>query len=96
MSPTVAKKTVALAADKNYFEDLVPEAKSVLRRVMPNTGDKKLAKSTAVDILEFAGRRKEAPSEQRPPVLIKDSNVQLLVTAASEIKGFREVPNDES
>lgn len=83
-----------ISADKNLFEELVPEAKSVLRRIMHNTRDDKIAGITAKEILVMAGVK---PKESAPtvPVLIKDSHVQLLVQVASEIKGARKEIIDE-
>jgi hypothetical protein len=78
----------ALPYSENIFEDLVPEAKSVLRRLMHNSRDEKIIRGTAVDILDRAGvKAKEAA--QSAPILIKDSQVQLLVQVAAEIKRFR-------
>jgi hypothetical protein len=46
-----------------------------------------LAVTTAKDVLMFAGRK---PKDESPavPILIKDSNVQLLVQVAKEIEDY--------
>ncbi len=76
------------------FDDLVPEAKSVLRRLMHNSGDVKLQKATAVDILEAAGAKKVAGSMQVVPIMIKESDVKILVSAVDEYQKFGEVPDE--
>ena len=72
-------------AKANIFRPLVLEAKDVLRRTMLNGVDKKLAASMALEILDRAGEVKKTDNIVSRPVIIKDSQVQLLVQVAGEI-----------
>lgn len=74
-----------LQAGNNIFRPLVPEAKDVIRRLMLNNGDKKLAGSMALEVLDRAGETKKTSTEVSRPVIIKDSQVQLLVQVAKEL-----------
>lgn len=69
----------------NEFEDLVPTAKSVLRKVMLNAKDQKLAVSTAQDVLDRAGKGKNNGGIVGAQIVIKDSNVALLTATAREV-----------
>lgn len=83
----------ALATDTQLttgFEDLVGDAKAALRRALFNSPDKKTIVSVATTILEMAGQREKVRSKyagevSRVPILIKDSNVQLLLETARHI-----------
>ena len=70
---------------QNIFRPLVLEAKDVLRRTMLNGPDKKLAANMALEILDRAGETKKTDQTTSKPVIIKDSQVQLLVQVAGEI-----------
>ena len=70
---------------QNIFRPLVLEAKDVLRRTMLNGPDKKLAVNTALEVLDRAGETKKTDNITSRPVIIKDSQVQLLVQVAGEI-----------
>lgn len=81
---------------ENLFADLVPEAKMVLRQLMHNSSDSKLRRSTAVDIIEAAGAKADRGQMMLPPIMIKDSQVALLLAGAREIQEFQEeVPNEQ-
>ena len=70
----------------NPFEPLLDEARSTLRQVMLNSKDVKVRVSTATEILDRGGQTKKPTSDGRAgtQILIKDSQVQLLVKAAKE------------
>lgn len=74
-----------LATQTNIFRPLVPEAKDVLRRLMLNSNDKKLAGNMALEVLDRAGETKKNDLAVTRPVIIKDSQVQLLVQVAKEV-----------
>lgn len=74
-----------LETRKNIFRPLVPEAKDVLRRLMLNGADKKLAGNMALEVLDRAGETKKTDQEITKPVIIKNSQVQLLVQTAKEV-----------
>jgi len=78
-------ETSQLPTRANIFRPLVLEAKDVLRRSMLNSGDKKLAVSTALEVLDRAGETKKTDTGISRPVIIKDSQVQLLVQVAKEV-----------
>ena len=56
-----------------------------LRRLMLNGNDKKLAGNMALEILDRAGETKKTDLAVTKPVIIKDSQVQLLVQVAKEV-----------
>ena len=71
------------------FEDLAKEARRVLRKLLYR-GNDKMAKEVAITVLEMNGQREKVKSQyllERPvtPILIKDSNVQLLLETARHI-----------
>jgi hypothetical protein len=70
-----------IAADK----ELVTAAKSTLKRLMCNSNDPKLARQTAIDILEIAGE-KQPNKEAVTKIEISDSNIQLAVKVIRELK----------
>lgn len=72
--------------EENLFEPLVPEARSVLRQVMLNSKDKKLAVSTAESVLDRAGETKKGEQKASQVVNITDSQVQLLVQTSKEVE----------
>lgn len=74
-----------LQTGNNIFRPLVPEAKDVVRRLMLDNGDKKLAGSMALEVLDRAGETKKTSTEISRPIIIKDSQVQLLVQVAKEL-----------
>lgn len=76
---------VVLSEAVNLFKPLVGDAHSVLRRIMLNSRDDKLAAATAKDVLMFAGAKPKEVTPP-PPVLIKDSHVQLLINVAKELQ----------
>lgn len=92
MSNEVAKSTereVAEAMDNaasrdNMFRPLVTDARRVLRRAMLNGRDQKLAVQVAQDVLDRAGETKKSDNKQVAPVIITDSQVNLLVQAFNE------------
>ena len=67
----------------NEFKDLVPAAKSELSRILRNSENEKLVVEVSKMILEGAGELK--PAQVGAQILIKDSQVQLLVATAKEI-----------
>jgi len=67
-------------------DELVVAAKSTLKRLMLNSNDPKLARQTAIDILEMAGEKQpnSAPVTQ---IIISDSNIQLAANVIKELRG---------
>jgi len=78
-------ETSQLPTRANIFRPLVSEAKDVLRRLMLNGKDKKLAGNMALEVLDRAGEGKKTDQGINRPVVIKDSQVQLLVQVAKEV-----------
>lgn len=74
-----------VVGDGNMFLPLVPEAHDTLRRIMHNTDDEKLAQRIATSILDYAGQAKTPKGDTRP-IIIKDSQIQLLVQVAKEVR----------
>lgn len=72
------------AVQKTAYDDLQEDAKAVLRRALYLSGDEKLATKVALDILK-AGN--EGSSDAKGGIVIKDSQVQLLMTVAREAFG---------
>jgi len=73
------------AVEPNPYAPLLDEARSTLRQIMLNSGDNKIRVSTATEILDRGGETKKPSSvAAAPQILIKDSQVQLLVRAAKE------------
>jgi hypothetical protein len=70
---------------KNIFKELVPDAKSTLRRVMLNGHDLKLSATIAESILDRAGETKKTEVKQQTNIMITSSEVQLLIQAAKEV-----------
>lgn len=77
----------------NIFADLVPDARRTLRRVMLMSHDNKLATETAKDVLDRAGQTKKIEERQQRPIIISDSQVNLLLQVAKEIDEPEEVRN---
>jgi hypothetical protein len=71
-------------AKPNPYLPLVPEATAVLRQIMHTTLDEKVRAGIAKDILNGAGVTKDQGETSRP-ILIKDSQVQLLIQVAKEV-----------
>ena len=70
----------------NPYAPLLDEARSTLRQVMLNSKDTKMRVSTATEILDRGGETKKPTSggAAGTQILIKDSQVQLLLKAAKE------------
>lgn len=77
----------------NIFEDLVPDAKRTLRRNMLMSHDNKLAVDTAKDVLDRAGQTKKVEERAQRPVVITNSQIQLLLQVAKESDEPEEVRN---
>jgi hypothetical protein len=77
------KDTDVVAQQPNLFVPLVGEAYSVLRQAMHNS-DVKLAVSTAKDILDYAGQKKETAKTEHP-VIIKDAQVVNIMQVLKEV-----------
>jgi len=73
-----------LVIKTNPYLPLVPEATAVLRQIMHTSQDEKVKMSIAKDILTGAGVTKDQTASDRP-ILIKDSQVQLLIQVAKEV-----------
>lgn len=76
---------VAEVDDKNLFQELVPEAKSTLRRLMLNSRNEKIQRETAESVLDRAGETKKQETRVKPQVVITDSQINVLVQAAQEV-----------
>lgn len=82
--PSQAPADIAPDQYSNQFQLLVPEAISHLRRLMKNSPNEKTIISICENILDRAGATRKAETRVVPKIEIKDSNVQLLITAAKE------------
>ena len=73
----------------NPYTEMAPAAKSALRRILLNSDDEKLVISIAEQILDREGshprRGKDNEAVSRRPIVITDSNVQLLMVAGNEV-----------
>lgn len=67
------------------LKELAKTAKSTLKRLMLNSNDNKLARQTAIDILEMLGE-KQPSNEPTTKIIISDSNIQLAVNVIKELK----------
>ena len=68
----------------NPYAPLLNEARSVLRRLLHNSATDKIKKEVATEILDRGGETKKLEHKMMPQIIIKDSQVQLLVKAAQE------------
>jgi len=73
-----------VSPEANPYKEMAPEARSVLRRLMYNSRNEKIRKETAMDILDRAGEAGMKPENFQRPIIIKDSQVVLLLKAAQE------------
>ncbi len=73
-----------VAVKSNPYAPLLDEARSTLRQVMLNSGDVRVRVNTATEILDRGGEMRKTMSVTAPQILIKDSQIQLLVQAAKE------------
>jgi hypothetical protein len=69
----------------NIFRELVPDAKRTLRRTMLMSHDSKLAADTAKDVLDRAGETKKVEEREQRPVVITNSQINLLYQVAREL-----------
>lgn len=81
------------AKQDNIFQDLIPDAKRTLRRTMLMSYDSKLALDTAKDVLDRAGQTKKVEERAQRPVVITNSQIQLLLNVANEIEEPEEARN---
>jgi hypothetical protein len=72
------------AVSKTVYDDLEEDAKAVLRRALFMSGDEKLATRVALDILKARNEGSVGSGQQ---IVIKDSQIQLLMTTAREAFG---------
>jgi hypothetical protein len=83
--PVALEDSQDVEAVANPYTPLLDEARSTLRQIMLNSKDNKIRVSTATEILDRGGEtRKPSSVSSAPQILIKDSQVQLLVKAAKE------------
>ena len=82
--------------DKNLFKPLVPDAYRVIRRAMLNQTDAKLGVAVAQDVLDRAGETRKPQERIRPHIVIKDSQIQLLVAGMQEAKEFSKRGENEN
>lgn len=71
--------------EDNIFRELVPDAKRTLRRTMLMSHDSKLATDTAKDVLDRAGETKKVEEKEKRPVVITNSQINLLYQVAREM-----------
>jgi hypothetical protein len=84
--------------DRNIFKELVPDAKRTLRRTMLMSRDNKLSAETAKDVLDRAGETKKVEERAQRPVVITNSQINLLLEVAKEVsepEEFRNVSDDQ-
>lgn len=72
-------------APENMFLDLTPTAKRVLHQIMMS-GNNKLAKETAQDVLDRAGQTRKADTRQAQQIVITNSQVAILAKVADEVE----------
>ena len=81
---SVMAKTQVLDYDA-LFDDLVESAVNRLKWIMTNSDDERTVVRIAQDLLDRAGAsKKTAEQEQGTQVIIRDSDVKLLIQAARE------------
>jgi spore germination cell wall hydrolase CwlJ-like protein len=68
----------------NEYKVLAPDARSLLRKVMLNSKNEKLAISVAESVLDRAGETKKVETKAVQPIYITNSQVQLLAQVAKE------------
>lgn len=72
-------------AGKNIYEQMAPEARDNLLRIMHGTDNEKVSKEIALEILDRAGETRHI--EQRTGIQIKigKEQVELLMATAQEV-----------
>lgn len=78
---------------ENLFKPLVPEARTVLRQTMLGT-DRKLATSTAQDVLDRAGVTKQQEGRPAVQIVISNSQVAILAKVAKEVEDVLEIEGE--
>lgn len=78
---------------ENVFREMVPDARRTLRRVMLMSRDSKLAVETAKDVLDRAGETKKVEERAQRPVVITNSQINLMLQVAREMDGGEEIRN---
>ena len=68
----------------NPYKEMAPDARSVLRKLMFNSRNEKIRKETAIAVLDRAGEAAQKSEDAQRPIIIKDSQVALLMRAAEE------------
>lgn len=86
MLPVVLDESQDVDVEVNPYKPLLDEARSTLRQIMLNSKDAKIRVSTATEILDRGGETKKPTGGvgAGTQILIKDSQVQLLLKAAKE------------
>lgn len=72
--------------DNEVFKPLIPDAVRVIRRAMLNQTDAKLGVSVAQDLLDRVAGTSKQKERIATPIVIKDSQVQLLVASMQEAR----------
>lgn len=78
------ERGVARAQD-NLFRELVPDAKSTLRRLMLNSRNEKIQRETAESVLDRAGETKKGETRAQTQIIINDSQINMLTQVAKEL-----------
>lgn len=78
------------ARENNLFLDLAPTAKRILHQTMVS-GDPKLARDTAQDVLDRAGMTKKSEIKQATQIVITNSQVEVLMRVADEVEAKLEI-----
>jgi len=73
-------------ARENIFKEMVPHAKKVLQQQLTNQSNPKLAIQVAETILDRAGQTRKVEERVRTPIVITNSQVQILTQVASEVE----------
>jgi len=83
--PSVGKQSdSSVAVARNYFLGLLPDAMLEMKRILKMSSNEKLRKETAKEIIELAGA---GGGPKTAPVVINDSQVQLLLHVGREVLG---------
>lgn len=74
----------SVAGARKYFQELLPDAMNEMRRILKMSGNEKLKAEVAKEVIELAGA---GGGPKTAPVVINDSQVQLLIQVAREVGG---------